>query len=581
MILNQNMKNLFLRIFILLIVSQDYGNAQTLDLNSLRIAQKQAEKFKNTNREISKSNKNDNPLIIDSPVNGNEYLVGPGDQFHLNIISSNETFDYSLTISPTGTLLIPSVGIINCNDLTLNKLIKEIRKTVKNWNKNIQINIELERIRQFKVLVSGQFENAGFFTVTPMTRVSDLYNLLVSDYNERMKSTYKEKVDRTYSESLGMQSILAVDDFYSRKLGTENKFENEIDKLSRRNILIFRNGDTLNVDLEKFKVDGQLELNPYINQNDIIKVPFKTQYFYVSGGIQKPGKYEYKEGNSVLDAIQIAGNFKSGVDLNKIKITRTFFNKPSMSFLIDIKNIQTIPLLVNDHIMVPHLVIEEPHEMVSIDGRIKYPGRYPIEPGVTIVSDIVNEAGGFLSDSDSTKFYINNRKISSSPDRELERILLKEEINRSVEEKSYVKARIRTQKGSLEIAINSISKRAHLLTNNDEIFIPKSFPYIEVIGAISYPGRYAFKDNLTSKDYIKMAGGLSKNSSGKNFLVKAMTGQRLKLNNNYDLESGDIIFIAEKIEYNDEWFVFKEYLTSISQIAVILYYIQFIYIRFN
>ena len=78
-----------------------------------------------------------------------------------------------------------------------------------------------------------------------------------------------------------------------------------------------------------------------------------------------------------------------------------------------------------------------------------------------------------------------------------------------------------------------------------------------------------------------MAGGLSKNSSGKKFIVKAMTGQRFKLNNNYDLESGDIIFIAEKIEYNDEFFLFKEYLTSISQIAVLLYYIQFIYIRYN
>ena len=575
------MKNLFQRIFILLIGFMSFSDSQTLDLNSLRIAQKQAAKLKNNSKEFSKNNKNNDPLIIDSPVNSDEYIVGPGDQFHLNIISSNETFDYSLTISPTGTLLIPSVGIIDCNNLTLNKLIKEIRKTVKNWNKNIQIDIELERIRQFKVLVSGQFENAGFFTVTPMTRVSDLFNNIVSDYNERMKSTYKEKVDRTYSESLGMQSILAVDDFYSRKLGTEHTFENEVDKLSKRNILIIRKGDTLEVDLERFKVNGDLKSNPYINQNDIIKIPYETEFFYVSGGIQKPGKYEYKQGNSILDAIQIAGNFQSGVDLNKIKITRSFFNKPSTSFFIDIKNIQKVSLMVNDHIMVPHLIIEEPHEMVSISGRIKYPGRYPIAVGVTTVNDIIEEAGGFLSDSDSTKFYINNRTISSSPDRELERILLKEEINRSVEEKSYVKARIRTQKGSLEIATNSISERAHLLTNNDEILIPKSFPYIEIIGAISFPGRYAFKNNLTSDDYIKMAGGLSKNSSGKKFIVKSMTGQRFKLNNNYDLESGDIIFIAEKIEYNDEFFLFKEYLTSISQIAVLLYYIQFIYIRLN
>ena len=101
------MKNLFQRIFILLMYYQSFGIAQTLDLNSLRIAQKQSAKFKNTSREISKTNKNNDPLIIDSPVNGNEYLVGPGDKFLLNIISSNETFDYSLTISPTGTLLIP------------------------------------------------------------------------------------------------------------------------------------------------------------------------------------------------------------------------------------------------------------------------------------------------------------------------------------------------------------------------------------------------------------------------------------------------------------------------------------------
>lgn len=573
------MKNLILRIFIFLLLIQVVINGQTLDLNSLRIAQKQAAKLKNIARENSNVSKANDPLIIDSPVNSDEYLVGPGDQFRLNIISSNETFDYSLAISPTGNLLIPSVGIIKCNNLTLTNLIKEIKKSVKNWNSNIKINIELEKIRQFKVLVTGQFDNAGFFIVTPMTRVSDLYKLIVSDYNEKMKSTYREKIDRTYSESLGMQSILAVDDFYSRKLGVENKAESEINKLSKRNIFIIRDNDTLNVDLEKFKVNGHLELNPYINQNDIINVPHESEYFYVSGGVPKSGKYEFKEGDTVLEGIKIAGGFQPGVDLNKIKITRSFFDKPSTSFYINIKNIDKIQLMVNDHIMIPHLIIKEPHEMVSIDGRIKYPGRYPIKPGITTVADIIKEAGGFLSDSDSTKFYINNKTISSSPDRELERILLKEEINRSIEEKSYVKARIRTQKGSIEVSVRSESRNKHLLTNNDEILIPKSFPYIEVIGAIPFPGRYAFKSTLNSRDYIKMAGGLSKSSSGKKFLVKSMTGQRFELNNNYDLQSGDIIFVAEKVEYNDDWFLIREYLTSLSQIAVLLYYVQYIYIR--
>ena len=146
----------------------------------------------------------------------------------------------------------------------------------------------------------------------------------------------------------------------------------------------------------------------------------------------------------------------------------------------------------------------------------------------------------------------------------------------------FQEARIRTQKGSLEITVTDYSKsKDHFLTANDDILIPKSFSYIEVIGAVLNPGRYKYSENLKPNDYIKLAGGTSQNASGNNFIVKSMTGQRFKLQKNYPVETGDIIFVSEKIEYDDERFLFKEYLTSISQIAVLLYYIQFIYIRLN
>ena len=56
-----------------------------------------------------------------------------------------------------------------------------------------------------------------------------------------------------------------------------------------------------------------------------------------------------------------------------------------------------------------------------------------------------------------------------------------------------------------------------------------------------------------------------------------MTGQRFKPQKHYNIETGDIIFVPEKIEYNDERFVFKDYLTSTGQIAVLFYYAQLIY----
>ena len=109
--------------------------------------------------------------------------------------------------------------------------------------------------------------------------------------------------------------------------------------------------------------------------------------------------------------------------------------------------------------MIPYLDNSRPHSMAKIEGQIKFPGRYPIEEGITTVYDVINEAGGFLQDADSSKIFINNNRISSSPDRELERILLKEEVSRSVEEKAYVKARIRTQKGSLEVAVKDYESK--------------------------------------------------------------------------------------------------------------------------
>ena len=129
--------NMIIRLIALLVCINWVAQSQTLDLNSLRLAQKQISKSAGTVSGVTKKNKNQDTFIIDTPVDPKKYFVGPGDQFHINIISSNETFDHSLVISPTGKLLIPSVGIVECNRLTLSELIKEIKKQIRSWNKNV------------------------------------------------------------------------------------------------------------------------------------------------------------------------------------------------------------------------------------------------------------------------------------------------------------------------------------------------------------------------------------------------------------------------------------------------------------
>ena len=565
-----------IRIFkILLVVICVHGASklQNLDLNTLRLAQRQASKANNVSSNLSKKDKNQDHFIIDKFVNPDEYIVGPGDQLHVNIISSNETFDHSLTISPTGQLLIPSVGMIDCDKLKLSELITEIKRQIKSWNTSVKINVELETIRQFRLLVIGQFSNAGYFIVTPMTRVSDLFNQIESEYNQKVKETVKLNKESSFSETFGMRSRIAVDDFYNRKLGLEEEIDNDISKLSRRNIHIIRGQDTLEVDLEKFKVTGKSDYNPYVQQEDVISIPYKTQFFTVHGGVQKPGEYEFKSGDRIKDAVTIAGGYHPDAIIDSISLLRTDLANVTQSRYLTNQELEDIFIELEDHIMVPLSYNKDPHNIVKIIGEINYPGTYPIDIGKTTINDIIHSAGGFLSSADSSKIYINNSEIVKIPDRELERILLKDEINRSIEEKAYVKARIRTEKGALETSLNTIKDKNHLVTNKDVIYIQRYFPYIEVIGAVELPGRYPYSSNFSAKDYIKLAGGITKNAGRKRFVIKSTTGQRLRMNSKQELQYGDIVFIPEKLDYN-EWYAAKELVSALYQSGLLIYYIQ-------
>ena len=549
------------------------SKSQNLDLNTLRLAQRQAFKASKTNSSILNKDKQQERFVTDRIVDPDKYIVGPGDELHINIISSNETFDHSLVISPTGQLLIPSVGMVNCNKLKLSQLVKEIKKEIRSWNTNVRINVELINIREFRILVLGQFDNAGYFIVTPMTKVSDLFNQIKTEHNQKAKEAIKVNKESSFSETFGMRSRIAVDDFYNRKLGLEEEPDNDLSHLSKRNIQIFRGKDTIKVDLEKFKVNGNQELNPYVQQEDVIKIPYAKRFFTVHGGVQKPGKYEYKSGDKILDAVTISGGLHPDAIVDSISLIRTNLPNDTKSIYFTQKQCELEFLEPEDHLMVPYSYNEDPHEIVEIVGEINYPGTYPIKIGTTTISDIIRLAGGFLPSADSSKIYINNKTIVKIPDRELERILLKDEINRSIEEKAYVKARIRTEKGALETSLNTIKNNNYLVTSNDVIFIQKYFPYVEVIGAVESPGRYPFSSENNANDYIKLAGGVTKNASRKKFVIKSTTGQRLKVSRNLDLQYGDVVFIPEKVDYN-EWYAAKELVSALYQTGLLVYYIQ-------
>jgi len=553
-------------------------SAQTIDVNALRtLGQSSATKLGLDRTKLTQEKQAQSLVILDRPVDPSLYFVGPGDQFRVNIISSNEAYNYSLTVSPTGEILIPAVAIVPVYGLTLRQAIKAMEKTVKEWNQNVKIYITLEQIREFKVKVIGQLEQPGLYTATPMTRVSDLYQMIIEQYSTEIEEDEESLMERGVSEtdrSMMYDQKSQIADLYERKMRVPEE-EKEYQELSNRNLVLIRKQDSIKIDLARFGISGKNDHNPYLQQEDILVIPLRRHLIGIYGGVKIPGKYEYVFGEFLSDLIQIAGGLRPNADPEKIEITR--YNGPTekFSFTVEFQESKDVQLNPEDHVMVQYAKQYKRQEIVYITGEVVHPGVYSILPGQTTIGNILAKASGYTNRSDSSKITINNRDIYEIPDRELERILLIPEENRSTSERAYIKARMMTQKGALET--NSIIQAQYikdfLVAKNDIIHVPENFDYVEILGAVKRPGRYPFIQSYLYDNYIEIAGGITSNATRNKFVIKAGTGQRLPAKNKTKIDTGDIIFIAEKMEYN-KWIVLKDVLATASQIAVLLFYID-------
>jgi len=527
------------KIFLLIGVSASLF-AQTLDINALRMAQSKISNSGYPNVSRSNERQEQTRIKVDKPINPEQYLVGPGDQFLVNIISSENVANYTLTISPTGEILIPSVGIVQIGRQTLSSSIKKMTNAIQTLNRSAKIFIILSEIREFKIKVIGHLQNPGFYTVTPVSRVSDLYEKIVNK----------------------LQPGASAD-------------QNLYPELSMRNIEIYRNGKSIPVDLVRFGSTGKENNNPFLQQGDVVRIPLKEHLVSIFGGIRIPGNYEFIQGESLSQFVDLAGGLRPDADSNKIEITRFISSKEKFSFITTMSNADTIIISSEDHIMVRYDKDFKRQDIVYINGEIKYPGVYAIEPGKTTIGDALQKVGGFTTRADQSKIIINNKSIAKIPDRENKRILLIPDEIRSPEEKAYIKARMLTKKGTIESS--SLEQAESLmslpLVNRDEIIILENFDYIEILGGVLKPGRYPYTIDLTFDGYVDLAGGITNTATRKKFIIKAGTGQRLPINKTAQIENGDTIFIPEKMEYN-KWIILKDILASLGQVAALIVVIQ-------
>ncbi|MBC7473741.1 MAG: SLBB domain-containing protein [Candidatus Sericytochromatia bacterium] len=353
---------------------------------------------------------NSNPEFInENPEPLKNYKLCIGDSVQIHLLSRDIELEYTLEIGAEGKIFIPKIGEFLAYNLTTDQLNNKIKSKIFKRLKEFELSVLLIKIHQIKVFMTGYALKPGVYQITYDTRLMDF-----------------------------LRQIEGI---------TENG--------SLRNIEVSSKNSKKTYDLFNFIYKGNIEENPKLKTGDKVYIPYINKRITVIGNALKPGIYEFKDKDNLLDIIKLAGGLGNAAAVDKITLWKNGMNYATQSSnQIDLKNnVNLAENKLNDGDVIYIPTFKQPQEdlQVYIYGQINRAGTFPFKEG-TKFSDYIKLAGGANSVADLEKVKVTRIKnINGKP----------------VTETFIVDAN--------DIIYNGNIQKDFFISANDVIFIPERF----------------------------------------------------------------------------------------------------------
>ena len=116
------------------------------------------------------------PQVLEKEVNEEEYIVGHGDMFLINVFGQFDN-EYEAVIAPDGTVVIPSLGQIDLKGLNLKAAKQKILQKIQKMYLDIKASVSFYGMKKFRVYLTGAVFSPGTYFVQGTDRVSDVLDL--------------------------------------------------------------------------------------------------------------------------------------------------------------------------------------------------------------------------------------------------------------------------------------------------------------------------------------------------------------------------------------------------------------------
>jgi len=209
---------------------------------------------------------------------------------------------------------------------------------------------------------------------------------------------------------------------------------------------------------------------------------------------------------------------------------------------------------------------------VTLHGEVRLPGRYAIRSGETL-SSVYKRAGGFTSMAyplggiltrESTR--LEEQRVLEKAQRDLGEVISNAALNGYLNQNPTDLVQLISLISSLsqsealgrivtEMDFNLIERAPEkdiVLHDGDMIFIPKINNTVTIVGNVLNPITVPFNSQLSSKDYIEIAGGFNNSADKSNAYIVHPNGTSTKINPNFfkirsvELYPGSTIIVPRK-----------------------------------
>jgi polysaccharide biosynthesis/export protein len=397
---------------------------------------------------------------LSGPVDAS-YRLGPGDRLVL-ILTGDVEAVHSLEVTREGFVVIPQVGQLFVANLTLGQLddllyarLGRVYSGVRrNAGATTRFSVSVSRLRTNQVFVLGEVERPGSYMVS----------------------------------SAGT----AITALYAAGGPTANG--------SMRRVEIKRGGRIVgSLDLYDYLLRGDASNDVRLETGDIVFVHPRGLRIRAVGEVVRPGTYELKPSETLADLIRATGGFTAAASRRRVQIDRilppsqrTSDGRDRVTVDIESEALSNgspplIPLESGDVVRV-FPVADRVRQTISVKGNVWTPGPQGWSRGMTI-ADAVRLAGG------------------PRPDVYLGQVL----VTRVRSDSSQIQMR-----AAFADSTGSVLNDFPLLEDDVvEVFALTEFRpdrYVAIGGAVRNGGRFPFRQGMTMRDLVLMAGGLEESA---------------------------------------------------------------------